>query len=77
MSNPRYTEEFKIEAVKQAADRGHSVAEVAARLRVSGHSLYLWIKRYSKPTGQRQHEPHRVSWRPQIIGTLILYSPAI
>ncbi|WP_410402915.1 transposase [Halopseudomonas pelagia] len=26
MSNPRYTEEFKIEAVKQVADRGHSVA---------------------------------------------------
>lgn len=24
MSNPRYTEEFKIEAVKQVADRGHS-----------------------------------------------------
>lgn len=45
MSNPRYTEEFKIEAVKQVADRGHSVAEVAARLGVSGHSLYQWIKR--------------------------------
>jgi len=29
MSNPRYTEEFKIEAVMQMADRGHSVAEVA------------------------------------------------
>lgn len=38
MSNSRYTEEFKIEAVKQVADRGHSVAEVAARLGVLGHS---------------------------------------
>jgi transposase len=56
MSNPRYTEEFKIEAVKQVADRGHSVAEVAARLGVSGHSLYQWIKRYSKPADQRQHD---------------------
>lgn len=56
MSNPRYTEEFKLEAVKQVADRGHSVAEVAARLGVSAHSLYQWIKRYAKPTGQRQHD---------------------
>jgi len=56
MSNSRYTEEFKIEAVKQVADRGHSVAEVAARLGVSGHSLYQWIKRYSKPTEQRQQD---------------------
>lgn len=50
MSNPRYTEEFKIEAVKQMTDRGHSVAEVAARLGVSGYSLYQWIKYYSKAT---------------------------
>jgi len=39
MSNPRYTEEFKIEAVKQVADRGQSVTEVAARLGVSAHRL--------------------------------------
>lgn len=28
----RYTEEFKIEAVKQVTERGYSVAEVANRL---------------------------------------------
>lgn len=56
MSNPLYTEEFKIEAVKQVADRGHSVAEVAARLGVSAHSLYQWLKRYDKPTAQRQQD---------------------
>ncbi|WP_035540951.1 transposase, partial [Halomonas sp. GFAJ-1] len=28
MSYPRYTEEFKIEAVKQVVERGHRVAEV-------------------------------------------------
>ncbi|WP_141243493.1 transposase, partial [Vreelandella boliviensis] len=28
MSHPRYTEEFKIEAVKQVVERGHRVAEV-------------------------------------------------
>ena len=47
MSNKRFTEEFKIEAVKQISDRGHSVADVSARLGVSIHSLYAWLKRYS------------------------------
>ena len=28
MSGQRYPEEFKIEAVKQVTDRGHSVADV-------------------------------------------------
>jgi transposase len=50
----RYTEEFKIEAVKQVTERQHPVAEVAERLGVSGHSLYAWIKRYNTPPEQRQ-----------------------
>lgn len=49
MSGKRYTEEFKVEAVKQVTDRGHSVAEVAARLGVSIHSLYAWRKQYGRP----------------------------
>jgi len=49
----RFTEEFKIEAVKQVTDRGHPVAEVAVRLGVSAHSLYTWIKRYGVPAEQR------------------------
>jgi transposase len=53
MSNPRYPKEFKIEAVKQVTDRGLPVAEVAARLGMSTHSLYAWVKRYSKPQEQR------------------------
>lgn len=40
MSGKRYTEEFKIEAVKQVTERGHPAAEVATRLGVSAHSLY-------------------------------------
>lgn len=44
MSQKRFPEEFKIEAVKQITQRGHSVAEVSARLGVSQHSLYKWIK---------------------------------
>lgn len=39
MGTKRYTEEFKIEAVKQITERGHAVADVSARLGVSGHSL--------------------------------------
>ncbi|APX63165.1 transposase [Acinetobacter schindleri] len=46
MSSKRYPEEFKIEAVKQVTEKGHSVAEVAARLGTTTHSLYAWIKRY-------------------------------
>jgi transposase len=53
MSGKRYTEEFKIEAVKQVTERGHAAAEVAARLGVSAHSLYQWIKRYSLPPAER------------------------
>lgn len=53
MSNQRYPETFKIEAVKQVTDRGRSVADVAKALGVSGHSLYAWIKRYGK-TGDEQ-----------------------
>ena len=46
-SSKRYPEEFKIEAVKQVTEKGHSVAEVAARLGTTTHSLYAWIKRYA------------------------------
>ena len=44
MSTPRFTPEFKQEAVRQIVERGHSVADVSARLGVSAHSLYKWIK---------------------------------
>ena len=35
MSSKRYTDEFKIEAVRQVTDRGFKVAEVAERLGVT------------------------------------------
>jgi transposase len=41
MSHPRYTEEFKIEAVKQVVERGHRVAEVAERRRVRSQPVQL------------------------------------
>lgn len=56
MSNQRYPEEFKIQAVKQVTERQLPVSELAARLGVSVHSLYAWVKRYTKPQEQRVEE---------------------
>ena len=54
MSNKRYTEEFKIEAVRQIVDRGHSVAETARRLGTTTHSLYAWMKKYGPDAPEHQ-----------------------
>ncbi len=40
----RFTQEFKQDAIRQVTERGYPVAEVAARLGVSTHSLYKWIQ---------------------------------
>jgi transposase len=56
MSSKRYTEEFKNEAVKQVIERGYPVAEVALRLGVSQHSLYVWLKDYGHPAEVRQEQ---------------------
>lgn len=55
MSDKRYTEEFKSEAIKQITERGHSVADVANRLGVTTHSLYAWLKKYGHGS---QHSAH-------------------
>jgi len=54
MSSKRYPEEFKIEAVRQVTDRGYSVAEVAARLDVTTHSLHAWLKKYGPDAATHQ-----------------------
>ncbi len=46
MAGERYTEEFKIEAVKQVTENGYSIADVAKRLGVTTKSLYSWKDRY-------------------------------
>ena len=51
MGKPRFTEDFKIDAIKQITERGYSVADVSQRLGISTHSLYAWMKRYSVPVG--------------------------
>ena len=53
MSKQYFTDEFKIEAVKQITELGYSTSEVASRLCVSAHSLYAWKKRFGKTAIQR------------------------
>ncbi|WP_148289108.1 transposase, partial [Herbaspirillum sp. B65] len=54
MSNKRYPEEFKIEAVKQVTERGHSAPDVAKRLGVSQPTLYEWMKKYALAPEERR-----------------------
>ena len=56
MSGKRYTDEFKVEAVKQVTARGHSVAEVAEQLGITTHSLYAWKTKFDKPDVMRRAE---------------------
>lgn len=56
MSSKRYPEEFKIEAVRQITERGHRVADVAARLGVTSHSLYAWLKKYGPEASAYREE---------------------
>lgn len=43
----RYTQEFKIEAVKQITERGYSVSEVSERLGICTKTLYHWRSQLS------------------------------
>lgn len=46
---PRYTDEFKIEAVRQVTINGYSVIETAERLGVHPESLRSWVRRFESP----------------------------
>ena len=48
MGSNRYTEEFKIEVVKQVIEHGFSVTEVAERLGATTKSIYTWLKLYGE-----------------------------
>ena len=72
MSNKRYTEEFKQEAVRQVVDRGYSTAEVARRLGVTAHSLYAWKKKYGPDSAE--HLEQKRCLLPN--GLSVIFSPA-
>jgi len=52
MSNRKYTEEFKAEAIKQVTERGYKVQDVCERLGISSKSLYLWLRLARKSNGK-------------------------
>jgi transposase len=54
MSGKRYTDEFKAEAVRFVTERGHSAREVAARLGISEHSMYRWLREAGPPVEEQQ-----------------------
>lgn len=56
MGKSNFTEEFKLDAIKQVTERGYAVADVSKRLGVSTHSLYGWMKRYSAPPGSAEQD---------------------
>lgn len=66
MGSPRFTPEFKEEAVKQVVERGYSVAEVSARLGVSAHSLYKWVKAVT-PDKSEQHSKELLEAKHEIL----------
>lgn len=51
----RFTEEFKIQAVKQVTGQGYSVTSGSKRLGVTSSSLYDWIKAYGPDS--EDHKP--------------------
>lgn len=58
MTGVRYTEEFKLQALKQITERGHNVTEVARRLGIAYKTLANWQKVYatsSDKSGQSMH----------------------
>jgi transposase len=63
MSNSKFSDDFKHDAVHQITKRGYSVSDVSQRLGVSTHSLYAWVKRYSKSAGKSLGEDHSAEIR--------------
>lgn len=53
---PRYTDEFKKEAVRQVVENGYSVVETAKRLGVNPESLRTWKKRFESPEAVAKHK---------------------
>lgn len=66
MSTHRYSPEFKEEAVRQVVERGYSVADISARLGVSSHSLYKWVKAVT-PDRTERHASELLEAKSEIL----------
>jgi transposase len=47
MGKANFTEDFRLDAIKQITERGRSVADVSQRPGVSTHSLLGWMRLYA------------------------------
>jgi len=56
MARREYTEEFRIEAVKQVTKNGYSINDTAERLGMHPDSLRAWIKRLESPEAIEKHK---------------------
>ena len=66
MGQQRFTPEFKDEAVRQVTERGDKVVEVAARLGVSSHSLYQWV-RAVRPSKEEERSDDLVQTKKEVL----------
>lgn len=65
MSGKRYPKAFKIKAVKQVIERGHSVSSVATHLDITTHSLYARIKKYGSNSSTNKEIKSSQMIRPE------------
>ena len=56
MARVVYSEEFRVEAVKQVTKNGYSINDTAERLGVHPDSLRNWIKRLESPQAIQKHK---------------------
>jgi len=61
MSRRRYSEEFKIEAVKQVTENAYSITDTAKRLGIHPTSLSSWIKIFESPETIEKHKHENTS----------------
>lgn len=55
MARRFYSEEFRIEAVKQVTKNGYTITETAQRLGIHPSSLSAWVKRLESPEAIKKH----------------------
>lgn len=63
MRKPKFSDDFKRDAVHQISVWGYPVREVSESLGVSTHSLYKWMKMYARAASQAASVDHEVENR--------------
>ena len=56
MARVFYSEEFKLEAVKQVTNNGYSINDTAQRLGMHPDSLRAWVKKLESPEAIAKHK---------------------